>query len=261
MKLIQDVLTFASPQILRAIINFVEKSSAGPVEVSSENGTSLDSEYATPVLSEPEPLWRGVLFAVLLFLVASTQTLFLAQYFQRMFLVGLRIRTAIIGAVYKKALILSNTSRKESTVGEIVNLMAVDAQRFMDLTAYINMLWSAPLQIGLALYFLWDLLGPSVLAGLAVMIILIPVNGVIANKVKTLQIRQMKNKDERVKLMNEILSGIKVLKLYAWEPSFEDQVLQIREKEIKVLKEAAYLNAGTSFIWSCAPFMVSFAIY
>lgn len=110
-------------------------------------------------------MWRGIFFAVLLFLVASTQTLFLGQYFQRMFLVGLRVRTAIIGAVYKKALILSNAARKESTVGEIVNLMAVDAQRFMDLTAYINMLWSAPLQIGLALYFLWDLLGPSVLAG------------------------------------------------------------------------------------------------
>lgn len=72
------------------------------------------------------------------------------------------------------------------------------------------MLWSAPLQIGLALYFLWAILGASVLAGLAVMIILIPVNGFIANKIKTLQIRQMKNKDERVKLMNEVLSGIKV---------------------------------------------------
>lgn len=83
----------------------------------------------------------------------------------------------------------------------------------MDLTAYINMIWSAPLQIALALYFLWGILGPSVLAGLAVMIILIPVNGVIANKIKTLQIRQMKNKDERVKLMNEVLSGIKVFKL------------------------------------------------
>lgn len=73
------------------------------------------------------------------------------------------------------------------------------------------MLWSAPLQIALALYFLWAILGPSVLAGLAVMIILIPVNGVIASKIKTLQIRQMKNKDERVKLMNEVLSGIKVI--------------------------------------------------
>ena len=89
------------------------------------------------------------------------------------------------------------------------------------------------------------------------MIVLIPVNGYIANKTKELQIKQMKNKDERVKLMNEVLNGIKVLKLYAWEPSFENQVLKIREKEIKVLKAAAYLNAGTTFIWTCAPFLVS----
>ncbi|XP_059617015.1 multidrug resistance-associated protein 1 isoform X2 [Phlebotomus argentipes] len=242
LKFIQDILTFVSPQVLRLLINFV--------------GTSNDEN--------PEEDWKGIFYALLLFIVAGMQTLFLAQYFNRMFFVGLRIRTALISAIYRKALVMSNSARKESTVGEIVNLMAVDAQRFMDLTAYINMIWSAPLQIALALYFLWDILGPSVLAGLAVMIILIPVNSVIANKVKTLQIRQMKNKDERVKLMNEVLSGIKVLKLYAWEPSFEDQVLKIRTKEVQVLKEQAYLNAGTSFIWSCAPFLVAlitFATY
>lgn len=208
-----------------------------------------------------EEQWKGYLYALLLFGTATIQTLVLSQYFTRMFLVGMRIRTALISAIYRKALRMSNSARKESTVGEIVNLMSVDAQKFIDLTAYLNMIWSAPLQIILALYFLWDVLGPSVLAGLAVMIILIPINGYIANKVKVLQIKQMKNKDERVKLMNEILSGIKVLKLYAWEPSFEQQVLKIRAKEINVLKQAAYLNAGTSFIWSCAPFLVSNSFY
>jgi hypothetical protein len=49
-----------------------------------------------------------------------------------------------------------------------------------------------------------------------------------------------------------------VLKLYAWEPSFEQKVLDIRGKEIKVLRTAAYLNAATSFIWACAPFLVYF---
>ncbi|XP_061509613.1 multidrug resistance-associated protein 1 isoform X11 [Anopheles gambiae] len=234
LKLGQDLLTFASPQILKLIIGFV---------------------------GGEEPMWKGLMYAITLFVVAGTQTLLLGQYFNRMFFVGLRIRTALISAIYRKALIISNSARKGSTVGEIVNLMAVDAQRFMDLTTYINMIWSAPLQIGLALYFLWQILGPSVLAGLAVMIILIPVNGVIANMIKTLQIKQMKNKDERVKLMNEVLSGIKVLKLYAWEPSFEQQILKIRDKEVKVLKSAAYLNAGTSFIWSCAPFLVSLVTF
>uniref|UniRef100_A0A1B0GFC7 ABC transmembrane type-1 domain-containing protein n=1 Tax=Glossina morsitans morsitans TaxID=37546 RepID=A0A1B0GFC7_GLOMM len=189
MKLFCDILTFVQPQILRLIIAFVEDNANEETE------------------SQPE--WKGILYSALLFLVAAAQTFILGQYFQRMFIVGLRIRTALINAIYRKALVISNTARKESTVGEIVNLMAVDAQRFMDLTTYLNMLWSAPLQIALALYFLWELLGPSVLAGLAVMIILIPLNGVIANRIKTYQIRQMKYKDDRVKLMNEVLSGIK----------------------------------------------------
>lgn len=110
-----------------------------------------------------------------------------------------------------KALRISNTARKTFTVGEIVNLMAVDAHRFVDLTTYLNMIWSAPFQIALAIYFLWQSLGPSVLAGLFVMIVLIPINGVVAAKARNLQIKQMKNKDQRVKLMNEILSGIKVI--------------------------------------------------
>lgn len=237
MKLICDVLTFAQPQVLSLIISFVE-------------------DFADDD-SERQPEWKGILYSALLFITAAAQTFILGQYFHRMFVVGLRIRTALINAIYRKALVISNATRKESTVGEIVNLMAVDAQRFMELTTYLNMIWSAPLQIALAMYFLWLQLGPSVLAGLAVMIILIPVNGVIANRIKLYQIRQMKYKDERVKLMNEVLGGIKVLKLYAWEPSFENQVLQIREKEIETLKATAYLNAGTSFLWSCAPFLVS----
>jgi len=110
-----------------------------------------------------------------------------------------------------KALRISNTAKKSFTTGEIVNLMAVDAYRFIDLITYLNMIWSAPLQIALAVYFLWQLLGPSVLAGLFVMIILIPINAAVANKSMKLLVKQMANKDERVKLMNEILSGIKVM--------------------------------------------------
>ncbi|XP_064537336.1 multidrug resistance-associated protein 1 isoform X5 [Drosophila montana] len=237
-KLITDVLTFAQPQVLSLIIGYVE-------------------DFA----GVPQPEWKGIMYSILLFVLASAQTFILAQYFHRMFIVGLRIRTALINCIYRKAMRISNAARKASTVGEIVNLMAVDAQRFMDLTTYLNMLWSAPLQIALALYFLWQQLGPSVLAGLAVMIIMIPLNGFIASRIKTYQIRQMKYKDERVKLMNEVLSGIKVLKLYAWEPSFEKQVLDIRDKEIATLRATAYLNASTSFLWSCAPFLVSLVTF
>jgi hypothetical protein len=71
-------------------------------------------------------------------------------------------------------------ARKESTVGEIVNLMSVDVQRFMDLLPYLNMLWSAPLQIVLCCIFMYQELEYSIFPGVAIMIAAIPLNGVVA---------------------------------------------------------------------------------
>lgn len=66
----------------------------------------------------------------------------------------------------------------------------------------------------------------------------------------------MQHKDARIKLMNEILNGIKVLKLYAWETSFRDKVLAIRQKELNVLRKTAYLGALSTMAWTSAPFLV-----
>uniref|UniRef100_A0A8B9RNE8 Multidrug resistance-associated protein 1 n=1 Tax=Astyanax mexicanus TaxID=7994 RepID=A0A8B9RNE8_ASTMX len=237
-KIIHDVLMFVGPEILRLLIQFVNDSDA--------------------------PSWHGYFYTALLFVCTCFQTLILQKYFHVCFVTGMRLRTAIVGAVYRKALVITNAARRTSTVGEIVNLMSVDAQRFMDLITYINMIWSAPLQVILALYFLWQNLGPSVLAGVAVMVLMVPVNAVIAMKTKTYQVAQMKSKDNRIKLMNEVLNGIKVLKLYAWELAFKDKVSTIRESELRVLKKAAYLGAISTFTWVCAPFLVAlstFAVY
>uniref|UniRef100_A0A8C3P3N9 Uncharacterized protein n=1 Tax=Chrysemys picta bellii TaxID=8478 RepID=A0A8C3P3N9_CHRPI len=208
--------------------------------------------------------WQGYLYALLLFVTALVQSICLQQYFQLCFLLGMTLRTALMAAVYKKALTVSNATRKEYTHGETVNLMSADAQRFMDLTNFIHQLWSAPLQIALSIVFLWWELGPSVLAGIGVMVLLIPINAVLATKARSIQMKNMKNKDQRMKIMNEILSGIKILKLFAWEPSFERQVGEIRVRELKGLLHFTYLQAFSIFIFSCAPFLVSvasFAVY
>jgi glutamine cyclotransferase len=67
-------------------------------------------------------------------------------------------------------------------------------------------------------------------------------------------------KDQRIKLMNEVLGGIKVLKLYAWELSFKDKVNEIRDKELQTLKKYSYLGAVGTFTWTCAPFLVSLSL-
>uniref|UniRef100_A0A6Q2WWX4 ATP-binding cassette, sub-family C (CFTR/MRP), member 2 n=1 Tax=Esox lucius TaxID=8010 RepID=A0A6Q2WWX4_ESOLU len=235
LKLLTDLLSFVSPQLLKLLISF----------------TTDKSIYT----------WTGYVYAVLLFLVTIFQSLFLQQYFQRCFVLGMKVRTALTAAVYKKALVVSNDARKESTVGETVNLMSADAQRFNDVANFIHLLWSCPMQIVLAIAFLWIELGPAVLAGLAVMVLMVPINGVLATKSRTLQVKNMKYKDKRMKIMNEMLNGIKILKLYAWEPSFQNQVMGIREQELGVMRKFAYLSSVSTFVFSCAPALVSLATF
>ena len=71
----------------------------------------------------------------------------------------------------------------------------------------------------------------------------------------------MKFKDERIKMITEVLNGIKVLKLYAWEESFEKQILEIREKELRQLQKAARLEAASAFNWFVSPYFVAFASF
>lgn len=230
-KLIHDILLFSSPVLLKLLIRF----------------TSDKTEF----------LWKGFLYAVALLSCSTLQSVILHQYFHHCLTVGMKLRTTIVSAVYNKSLKLSNSARKTSTVGEIVNLMSVDAQKFQDLMTYINTVWSGPLQIFIALYFLWLTLGPAILTGVGVLALLIPYNLYLTNAVKKLQMKQMKLKDARMKMMNEVLNGIKVLKLYAWENSFKEQVMRIRNEEVKILRKHAYLNAGTTLAWNCTPVFVS----
>ncbi|CAG7733788.1 unnamed protein product, partial [Allacma fusca] len=197
-----------------------------------------------------EETWKGYFYAALLLVTDLLVTLGRNHHSYFMYMTNFRVKSALMSAVYRKALVISNTTRKEKTVGEIVNLMSVDTTKILELIPYINFLWSAPLQISLALYFLWMILGPSVLAGLGVMLLTIPFNAIITTQFRKYQIAQMKFKDERVKIMSEVLSGIKILKLYAWEPSFHNEFLVtlVTFTTFVLVSDNNVLDARTAFV-------------
>ncbi|KAG8523588.1 Canalicular multispecific organic anion transporter 1, partial [Galemys pyrenaicus] len=238
LKVVYDILTFLNPQLLKWLISFAN-----------------DSDMYT---------WTGYLYAILFFTVALVQSLCLQSYFQLCFNLGANVRTTIMASVYKKALTLSNQARKQYTIGETVNLMSVDAQKLMDATSFIHLVWSNVLQIVLSIYFLWTELGPSVFAGVGIMVLLIPINGILVTKNRGIQVKNMKNKDKRLKIMNEILSGIKILKYFAWEPSFKTQIHDIRKKELKNLLRFGQLQSVMMFLLYLTPVLVSvvtFSVY
>ena len=98
------------------------------------------------------------------------------------------IIVTVLFTFFLQALILGTSSRNQSTVGEMVNLMSVDAQHLMDTLSYLNMIWSAPLQITLAVIFLYRTMGVSIFAGVAVMVVLFPINFVTGRGLRHFQV-------------------------------------------------------------------------
>uniref|UniRef100_A0A096NW42 Multidrug resistance-associated protein 1-like n=2 Tax=Cercopithecinae TaxID=9528 RepID=A0A096NW42_PAPAN len=210
-KVFADILSFTSPLIMKQMIIFCEDS----------------SDFG----------WNGYGYAMALFVVVFLQTLILQRYQCFNMLTSAKVKTAVNGLIYKKALLLSNVSRQKFSTGEIINLMSADAQQLMDLTANLNLLWSAPFQILMAIYLLWQELGPAVLAGVAVLVFVIPINALAATKIKKL----------------------KILKLYAWEPSYKNKIIKIRDQELEFQKSARYLTVFSMLTLTCIPFLVSLA--
>jgi ATP-binding cassette subfamily C (CFTR/MRP) protein 1 len=177
----------------------------------------------------------------------------------------MRIKSGLATAIYKKSLKLSNEGRTSKTTGDIVNYMAVDAQRLQDLTQFAQQVWSAPFQIIICMVSLYQLVGWSMLSGVAVMLIMIPINGFIARFMKRLQKQQMKNKDARSRLIAEIINNMKSIKLYAWSAAFMNKLNYVRnDLELKNLRKIGAGQAFANFTWSTTPFLVScstFAIF
>lgn len=242
-KTISDCLAFVQPQLLRLLISFVD----------SYRG------------DHPQPAIRGAAIALAMFGVSVSQTVFLHQYFQRAFETGMRIRSALTAAIYKKSMRLSNEGRSSKSTGDIVNYMAVDTQRLQDLSQYGMQLWSAPFQITLCMISLYQLVGLSMFAGVGAMLAMVPINGIIARISKNLQKKQMKNKDARTRLMTEILSNMKSIKLYAWTTAFMNKLNYIRnDLELNTLRKIGATMAVANFTWSTTPFFVScstFAVF
>uniref|UniRef100_A0A673B3B2 ABC-type glutathione-S-conjugate transporter n=1 Tax=Sphaeramia orbicularis TaxID=375764 RepID=A0A673B3B2_9TELE len=233
--LLHDVTMFMVPQVLSLLLAFMHDPGA--------------------------ELWKGFLYSSLLFVLSCLQSLLHHHYMCRCFTVGMRLKTAVMGLVYRKCLLMSSSARRQCTLGEIISLVSADVQKLMDFVVYVNSVWVAPIEIAFCFYFLWQLLGPPSLAGLSAVVLIFPLNGFIAKLRSRLQEVQMTFMDGRIKLMNEILSGVKILKFYAWEEAFLRRVGILREGELKALKKSQIYYCISLASFSSSSFLILFAVF
>lgn len=160
-----------------------------------------------------EPFWHGIFYSFLFVLINLFQSCVWNYHQYQMSVIGIRLRSTLIGAIYRKSLVLAHHEKKTFTSGFVANLISVDSQKFSELLLSSFFLWTAPAQITVSIWLLWNELGLSVLGGLLLMIIFIPLNGMISGFVKQIQTKQMAEKDNRMKSTNEMLTGMKILKV------------------------------------------------
>ncbi|EOD27669.1 hypothetical protein EMIHUDRAFT_426930 [Emiliania huxleyi CCMP1516] len=173
---------------------------------------------------------------------------------------GTRIRAFLTHTLADKALRFDPCASSAS-VGELTNLLAVDANNITIFTPGASWLFLEGAQLVLTLALLFYILGPGALGGLAVCLVFLPLNAVVMRVIKRLQDRLMKQKDRRMAAVSEALGAIRTIKLNGWEDEFEARIGALRAKEIATLRAFQNLGAITSTLWLCAPSMAALASF
>ncbi|GMJ06478.1 multidrug resistance-associated protein 14, ATP-binding cassette C10 [Hibiscus trionum] len=205
--------------------------------------------------------YEGYVLAITLFFAKCLESLSQRQWYFRTRLIGLKIRSLLTAAIYKKQLKLSNAARQMHSSGEITNYVTVDAYRIGEFPFWFHQTWTTSLQLCIALVILFGAVGLATFAALVVIILTVLCNAPLAKLQHRFQRNLMVAQDERLKASSEALINMKVLKLYAWESHFKNVIENLRAVEYKWLSAVQLRKAYNGFLFWSSPVLVSAATF
>ncbi|XP_062300093.1 ATP-binding cassette sub-family C member 9 isoform X1 [Scomber scombrus] len=257
-RYLADLLGFAGPLCISGIVKYLNASDEVPAPDKEK-----ETYFGVYFMSSTELLQNTSVLAVLLFLALILQRTFLQASYYVTIETGINLRGALLAMIYNKILRLStsNMSMGEMTLGQINNLVAIETNQLMWFLFLCPNLWAMPVQIVMGVILLYYLLGYSALVGASVIVLLAPVQYLIATKLADTQKSTLEHSTDRLKKTTEILKGIKLLKLYAWENIFCDSVEDTRGKELTSLKTFAFYTSMSIFMNAAIPIAAVLATF
>ncbi|KAL4261872.1 ATP-binding cassette transporter C [Pleurotus pulmonarius] len=205
----------------------------------------------------PRGVGFGIGLAFVIFTMQQLASLFTNYHYMIMMTNGLRVRSALIGNIFRKSMRLSGRARVQHDVGQITTLISMDSARVDEFSGIVHDIWVAPLQLILCMSLLISNLGYSALVGFTVLIVgAIP--GSILSIVLFKQRRAgMEFTDARMRLTTEVLQGIRVLKAYGWETFYAHQIETWRRKEVHAWKICGVAYAGLAALVGFIPIVAA----
>ncbi|KAG9320549.1 hypothetical protein KVV02_000366 [Mortierella alpina] len=225
-----------------------------PLQYGSVQDITIDNNGYTKRVS----VFYGLFLVGAMILAGFLHAIFLVHSRQYCVDVGLSTRSALVSMIYRKALRLSPGARQASTVGSIMNHMSVDADAWIEGFIFLTMWISIPAEIGIGLWLVYQLLGWSVWVGLLMMIAMTPLQIWRARTFGGLQKEKWGFMDERIRLTTEVLSAIKIVKLYCWERAFLQKILAVRNMELDTLRRIGIISAILSIVNTSSTLIVCF---
>jgi ABC-type multidrug transport system fused ATPase/permease subunit len=194
-------------------------------------------DKATPWAEDDTPDWHGYVYTVGIFFGAVFGAF---AYYHAGFTgwtLAAKIRAVMVMMTFKKTLKVQNSAQRNS--GQIVNMVSSDAQILTDTFAFFMTGLVAPIQLIVVTGLLWKEIGPFALIPLGTFIVSMPITGIVSSKFGGLRFKQQQASDQRLKLIRELISAVRIVKYYAWEVPFQRNIDDFREYEIERVRKTA----------------------
>lgn len=243
-----------------ALLGFLQAGCVAAAMVSPILLSQLLGYLAAPTSDPSSSPFFGLLWVALLVATQGGAALFTTQFCYRFLRLQLRLRAALVSAVFR-TMLEAPLSVRNAVGGKVTNFLSVDVQKLQDAVPSFHQFWSLPIQVGVTIYLLATQMSWGAISGLAVLCVIVPVNIVVAKRIGTMTGEMMTARDERVRITGELLAGVRVVKLQAWEVPLLDRIRVARELELVSLKSRKYLDAACVFFWAATPVLIAFATF
>ncbi|KAJ7580556.1 multidrug resistance-associated ABC transporter [Mycena floridula] len=248
-QLLSDTLKTTTPLLNKVLLTWLTESYVW-FRLSPEEQSE---GVAAGLISQPRGIGYGIGLAFALFAMQEVASLMTNHCMQIGMRNGLLARTAVIGNIFRKSLRLSGKARLDHSVGQITTLISTDATRFDHLTSLGHHLWVSPIQIVIGFGLLIGTLGYSALVGLGVLIVGLPIQLVLVTIMFSQRAKAVKVTDSRVRLITEVLQGIRLIKLYGWENFYISRIEAMRVQEISAVRKYSISTAALIGLFICLP--------
>ncbi|KAF9433662.1 Multidrug resistance-associated protein 4 [Entomortierella beljakovae] len=213
-------------------------------------------EVAPGEVLDSSPPTEGYLYALGLFITSVAGSICIQQVMAECTRIGVQVRAGLMVLIYRKSLKLSSAN---GGIGNIINLISNDCNRVAESFVNFHFLWSSALQILVVIALAFVELKIAAVPALVILILLFPIQYLLSFYTARFNAMATNSTTARIHIMSEILTAIKLIKFYAWEPYFRDRVTRVRAKEMGELRRGMYLKITSFAVVFAAPVLTTLA--